>query len=181
MLFALIFILISLNPSYSLNQKGYQLFRKFILYKPDIMPQYDVLIAQHSETRISLNHYFILDQKLFKRMDSSEHKANGPADFVNWLEHDSDPSHKPPTKDYFASYSHVASHLTMLNDMPRTESYFSAFMENVGQINGKIVLDIGCGTGILSFFAVWAGAKHVYCVENADIVESVCKSRREKR
>ena len=32
-------------------------------------------------------------------------------------------------------------------------------------------MDVGCGTGILSFFALNAGAKHVYSVDAADIVD----------
>jgi type I protein arginine methyltransferase len=35
----------------------------------------------------------------------------------------------------------------------------------------QIVLDVGCGTGILSMFAAQAGAKHVYAVDCSTIVE----------
>jgi cyclopropane fatty-acyl-phospholipid synthase-like methyltransferase len=35
----------------------------------------------------------------------------------------------------------------------------------------KIVLDVGCGTGILSMFAVKAGAKHCYSVDMSNIID----------
>ena len=37
--------------------------------------------------------------------------------------------------------------------------------------NALIILDVGCGTGILSMFAAQAGAKHVYGVDCSSIVE----------
>ncbi len=57
----------------------------------------------------------------------------------------------------------------MLKDKVRTLSYKSAIENNREDFKDKIVLDIGAGTGILSIFAVRAGAKHVYAVENAEI------------
>ena len=43
----------------------------------------------------------------------------------------------------------------------RTEAYRRAIMANKAAISGKAVLDVGCGTGILSIFAAEAGAAQV--------------------
>ena len=42
-------------------------------------------------------------------------------------------------------------------------------------LQNKIVLDVGCGTGILSMFAAKAGAAHVYGVDMSGIVDSAKK------
>ncbi len=76
---------------------------------------------------------------------------------------------------YFGSYSHFSIHEDMLKDQVRTGSYMRACMANADQFKGKVVLDIGCGTGILSIFAARAGAKHVYGIDNATIADFVCR------
>ena len=49
----------------------------------------------------------------------------------------------------------------MLKDETRTITYRNALLHNKHLVRDKIVLDVGCGTGILCLFAVKAGAKHV--------------------
>jgi len=57
----------------------------------------------------------------------------------------------------------------MLKDTVRTRAYQRAIEDNPEDFKDKIVMDIGCGTGILSIFAARAGAKHVYAIEFAEI------------
>lgn len=72
---------------------------------------------------------------------------------------------------YFDSYAHIGIHEDMLKDKVRTLSYRRAIFENPSLIRNKVVLDVGCGTGILSMFAAKAGARKVYAVERSSIVE----------
>jgi protein arginine N-methyltransferase 1 len=76
---------------------------------------------------------------------------------------------------YFDSYSHFNIHEEMLKDKTRTHSYMNAIMKAPEVFKDKIVLDVGCGTGILSIFAAKAGAKHVYGIENASIANHARK------
>jgi protein arginine N-methyltransferase 1 len=74
------------------------------------------------------------------------------------------------TKDYyFDSYSHFGIHEEMLNDTVRTKTYMNSIMQNPHLFKDKIVLDVGCGTGILCMFAAKAGAKKVIGIECAEI------------
>ncbi|XP_060852843.1 protein arginine N-methyltransferase 1 [Rhopalosiphum padi] len=72
---------------------------------------------------------------------------------------------------YFDSYAHFGIHEEMLKDEVRTLTYRNSMYYNKHLLKGKIVLDIGCGTGILSMFAAKAGAAKVIGVECSNIVE----------
>jgi len=71
-----------------------------------------------------------------------------------------------------SSYNGLAVHEKMIKDRIRTGSYMDALEKNPELLQGKVVLDVGCGTGILSFFAARAGAEHVYAVDMSDMIEN---------
>lgn len=56
-------------------------------------------------------------------------------------------------------------HFPMLNDRRRAEAYRAALRQSVRP--DSLVLDLGAGSGLLSFMAAKAGAAHVYAVESA--------------
>ena len=64
-----------------------------------------------------------------------------------------------------------AIHESMLKDTIRTDAYRDFIYDNKNLFKDKVVLDVGCGTGILSMFCARAGAKLVIAVDNSDIIE----------
>ncbi|KAF8529315.1 S-adenosyl-L-methionine-dependent methyltransferase [Hysterangium stoloniferum] len=72
---------------------------------------------------------------------------------------------------YFRSYAENDIHAVMIQDAVRTSSYASFILSNPALFRGATVLDVGCGTGILSLFAAQAGAKRVFAVDASDIAE----------
>lgn len=56
-------------------------------------------------------------------------------------------------------------------DAIRTGAYKKAVVSNPSDFEGKTVLDVGTGSGILAIFAAQAGAKKVYAVEASDMAD----------
>lgn len=68
--------------------------------------------------------------------------------------------------DMFDSYARLDIHDAMMQDFPRTDAYRRAILAGRAHFEGKVVLDVGCGLGILSMFAArLGGARVVYAVE----------------
>ena len=70
--------------------------------------------------------------------------------------------------EFFTAYADVHVHQIMLKDQARNEAYWAALQAHA---KGKIVLDVGSGTGFLSLLAARAGATHVYAVEASAMAE----------
>ncbi|XP_031780999.1 histone-arginine methyltransferase CARMER isoform X3 [Nasonia vitripennis] len=70
---------------------------------------------------------------------------------------------------YFQFYGYLSQQQNMMQDYVRTSTYQRAILGNSVDFKDKIILDVGAGSGILSFFAVQAGAKKVYAVEASNM------------
>lgn len=73
---------------------------------------------------------------------------------------------------YFGYYGQLANQQNMLADSIRTGSYQWAITRNPKDFVRKVVLDVGAGSGILSFFAAQAGASKVYAVEASEVADA---------
>lgn len=67
--------------------------------------------------------------------------------------------------NYFSSYAFIYHQKQMLSDGARMRAYRDAILGNPECFAGKVVLDVGAGSGILSMWAAQAGAKRVIACE----------------
>ncbi|XP_059149432.1 histone-arginine methyltransferase CARMER-like isoform X1 [Physella acuta] len=72
---------------------------------------------------------------------------------------------------YFQFYGYLSQQQNMMQDYIRTSTYQRAMLANISDFHDKIVLDVGAGSGILSFFAIQAGAKKVYAIEASSMAQ----------
>ncbi|KAJ3097207.1 Protein arginine N-methyltransferase 3 [Phlyctochytrium planicorne] len=82
---------------------------------------------------------------------------------------------------YFVSYGGADIHEVMIKDAIRTDSYRDFMYLNKDIFKDKIVLDVGCGTGILSLFAAKSGAKMVYAVDNSEFIKKAIQIAKDNK
>lgn len=77
---------------------------------------------------------------------------------------------------YFSAYGELHHQKDMLTDTHRMDAYFTAIFANAkAAFEGKIVMDVGTGSGILATWAAKAGAKKVYAIEYTDMAHNARK------
>lgn len=81
----------------------------------------------------------------------------------------------PDPSSFGVYYARLLHQQNMLQDGVRTEAYRRAILSNAVDFEGKVVLDVGSGTGILSFFAAQAGAARVYSVEASNMADQAAR------
>lgn len=72
---------------------------------------------------------------------------------------------------YFQFYGYLSQQQNMMQDYVRTSTYQKAIHANSEDFKDKVILDVGAGSGILSFFALQAGARKVYAVEASSMAK----------
>ncbi|GAQ79601.1 protein arginine methyltransferase [Klebsormidium nitens] len=77
--------------------------------------------------------------------------------------------------NYFCTYAFLYHQKEMLSDRVRMEAYYNSVFKNAHHFQGKVVLDVGTGSGILAIWAAQAGARRVYAVEYTDMAKHAAK------
>ncbi|KAL4560106.1 hypothetical protein LXL04_032255 [Taraxacum kok-saghyz] len=152
----------------------------------------DILISEPMEcwSRMSLQEIGFLFQmgKCSQLLEEEEESSSFHGAFEQWKKHVviegsdipngtlssskskfDDKIEASSAKMYFHYYGQLLHQQNMLQDYVSIGSYYAAVIENQADFAGRVVVDVGAGSGILSLFAAQAGAKHVYAVEASEM------------
>ncbi|KAK1239539.1 hypothetical protein MKX07_000993 [Trichoderma sp. CBMAI-0711] len=136
--------------------------------REELLTQKQALEAELEAVRTQFSNYRLAVQETLDRRWGDDEEQSpaamgkaGPEDRGNY---------------YFESYAYNDIHETMLKDTVRTEAYRDFIYNNKDIFKGKVVLDIGCGTGILSMFCAKAGAARVIAVDKSDIIKKATEN-----
>lgn len=123
----------------------------------------------------------LLDCRQFvqQRLGLSAIEETGPSNTTE-LDHDNDTHYfnsyaengtfyPPTTMVLIPDNSSTDIHAVMIQDKVRTSTYAHFILTNPHVFRDKVVLDVGCGSGILSLFAARSGAKRVIAVDASEI------------
>ncbi|XP_017966774.1 histone-arginine methyltransferase CARMER isoform X2 [Drosophila navojoa] len=104
------------------------------------------------------------DQQLFRKVVENVKHLRPKSVFSQRTEESS-------ASQYFQFYGYLSQQQNMMQDYVRTSTYQRAILGNAIDFQDKVVLDVGAGSGILSFFAVQAGAAKVYAIEASNMAQ----------
>jgi type I protein arginine methyltransferase len=113
-----------------------------------------------------------------QRDGKTENQPHTTLPITTNMSNDSEKKDDVSAKDnaYFGYYRQYVHQQNMLQDMIRTSAYRDAILANGPHLfEKKTVLDVGAGSGILSYFSVQAGAKLVVAVEASDMAGRIQK------
>ena len=77
---------------------------------------------------------------------------------------------------FFQNYGVWGAQVMMLQDTARMDAYATALGKGRGHVDGKVVLDVGTGTGVLAIFAARGGARRVYAIEASAHAASIARA-----
>lgn len=137
-----------------LRERLAQLQIQFAAYREEVQVSFQTQLNQMKDTP---------DAQLNGQSDLSEDTISKTVP--------SSQSQEDQDSGYFNSYSYNTIHESMLKDTIRTDAYRDFIYDHKHLFAGKTILDVGCGTGILSLFCAQAGAKAVVAVDNSAIID----------
>lgn len=72
--------------------------------------------------------------------------------------------------EFYLKKNKILINVYFFQDKIRTESYRDALLTNSNRFHNCVMLDVGCGTGILSMFAAKSGCRKVISVDQSDVI-----------